>query len=70
MKYPSNIIFLRTKAGLSQKELSKLAGVGQDSVSFIERGLRRPRFGTKRKLTITLSEKLGKTFQVDEIFLI
>ena len=70
MRYPSNLAFLRTKAGLSQTELAELASVGQDSISFIERGLRKPHVRTKRRITIVLSEKLNRFISIDEVFLI
>lgn len=63
------LFFLRKKACLSQKDLGKLARVGQDSISLIEQGKRIASFKTKRKITKALSNALNKDLTESDIFL-
>jgi transcriptional regulator with XRE-family HTH domain len=51
MRYLKHI---REQRGLSQDELARLSGVPQDGISRVERGLRKPHFGTLVKLARAL----------------
>jgi transcriptional regulator with XRE-family HTH domain len=45
----------RLKAGLTQVELAKKAGLHANTVARIERGEEKPTFGTAKKLAIALN---------------
>ena len=52
--FPSNLVYLRSKAGLTQSELGKLAGVTWSQSSRYESGASRPRKGVMMKLAKAL----------------
>jgi len=56
MDVARRIIELRKKYGISQYQLSKLAGVSQSALSEIERGIKQP--------TITTIENICKAFNI------
>ncbi|UUV46887.1 helix-turn-helix transcriptional regulator [Bacillus phage vB_BanS-Thrax4] len=49
---------IRTKKGISQRELSKLSGVPQKTISRLENGLDYPRLDTLGKLAYALGMKI------------
>jgi transcriptional regulator with XRE-family HTH domain len=51
--------YIREQAGLSQPELSELSGVAQGTISDIERGKRKPRGRTLRKLAQVLGVEVA-----------
>jgi transcriptional regulator with XRE-family HTH domain len=54
---------IRREKGLSQQELSALAGVGQDSISAIETGKHEPHPRTLRKLAKALNMEVAEFFK-------
>ncbi len=54
---------MRREKGLSQQELAKLAGVGQDSISAIETGKHEPHPRTLRKLAKALDVEVADFFK-------
>jgi len=50
----------RTHAGLSQASLAKMANVGQDMISRIERGVTDPRFSTMLRLKSAIDQHLAR----------
>lgn len=55
---------LREAKGLSQVELSKLARVPAETISRLERGRRRARFSTRRKLSRALDVPIEENLAV------
>ena len=49
---------VRIERGLSQRELSEISGIGQGSISFLERGRHKARPSTLRKLQAALGAPL------------
>ncbi len=64
---PEYIRFLRKKAGLTQKELARRAGVSQSLIARIERGTVDPRLSTLRKIMKVLEEALREKSRVSEV---
>ena len=64
---PEYIRFLRKKAGLTQKELARRAGVSQSLIARIERGTVDPRLSTLRKIMRVLEDALKKKTKVSEV---
>lgn len=56
---PSELKDLRRKAGLTQKELAKRAGVSQSLIARIEKGTVNPRISTLRRIMKVIEEELG-----------
>ena len=52
---------MRQKVGLTQTQLSKLAGVSQSLITKIERGSLEPSYSTVKKIFSVLEEKLADT---------
>lgn len=48
----------RARAGLSQRDLSRLSGIPQPMISLIERGLQDPRHGTLERLLRACGQEL------------
>lgn len=68
MALPENIRFYRERAGLSQKELGEMVGVGQQMIAKYEEGSRVPSlFGAVKiaKALHTTCETLTKTERND-----
>lgn len=61
-----NIKHIRRTAELSQQQLADLAGVCQTEVSKIERGERRPKPGTAKKIAAVLGFDWQKFYEGDE----
>ena len=59
MIYPSMLRRVRLTKGLSQRELSRLSGVSQATISMIENGIIDPRFSIMERLSKAL-EREGK----------
>ncbi|MCC6012863.1 MAG: CBS domain-containing protein [Candidatus Verstraetearchaeota archaeon] len=57
---PQELRRLRKKAGLTQKELAKRAGISQSLIARIERGTVDPRLSTLRKIINVINEVLGE----------
>ncbi len=57
---PQELRKLRKKAGLTQKELAKRAGISQSLIARIERGSVDPRFSTLRKIINVINEAIGE----------
>jgi transcriptional regulator with XRE-family HTH domain len=51
---------LRSRAGLTQAELSRKAGLAQPSVSRLERGLKKPGLATAQALAAALGVSLAR----------
>ena len=50
----------RQEAGLNQRQLAEVAGIGQGHLSEIERGLKRPSIATLKRLREALSLREDK----------
>ena len=61
-----NIKHIRRTAELSQQQLADLAGVAQTEISKIERGERRPKPGTAKKIAAVLGFDWQKFYEGDE----
>jgi putative transcriptional regulator len=59
---PSEFLFLRIRAGLSQERLARATGVSRQAISEIERRVAEPRVG----LALAIARELGTT--VEELF--
>jgi predicted transcriptional regulator len=57
---PQELRKLRKKAGLTQKELAKRAGISQSLIARIEKGTVDPRLSTLRKIINIINEVLGE----------
>jgi len=64
---PEEIRKLRLRAGLTQKELAKRAGVSQSLVARIERGDINPRLSTLKKILDVINEALGVNDEASKI---
>ena len=64
---PEYIKFLRKKAGLTQKELARRAGVSQSLIARIEKGSVDPRLSTLRKIMKVLEEALKEKRKISEV---
>jgi len=64
---PEELKRLRIAAGLTQKELAKLAGVSQSLIARIERGTVNPRISTLRKILNVINQTLRDVETVDKI---
>ena len=64
---PQDIRRLRLKAGLTQKELARRAGVSQSLIARIERGTVNPRLSTLRKIVRVLEEALQTKIKAEDI---
>ena len=53
------VMSARAKAGLSQKELSKLTGIDQSDISKIERGVSNPSVATLERIAVALGGRLS-----------
>lgn len=53
----------RARAGLSQRDLSRLSGIPQPMISSIERGLQDPRHGTLERLLRACGQELDLVLQ-------
>jgi len=64
---PEEIRRLRLRAGLTQKELARRAGVSQSLVARIERGDINPRLSTLKKILDVINEALGVNDKASKI---
>lgn len=64
---PEDIKRLRMKAGLTQKELAKRAGVSQSLIARIEKGDINPRLSTLKKIFDVINEALGSNNEAAKI---
>jgi transcriptional regulator with XRE-family HTH domain len=53
--FAARLARIREAAGLSQRQLASRAGLSQQAVSLLERGLRDPTLGTLRALAAVLA---------------
>jgi len=59
-----NLLYLRTKRGLTQRELSELANVNQATISELESGKQqRADFDTLERLATALGVSLARLFE-------
>jgi len=61
-KFAENLRRIRTKRGISQAELGRLAKMQRTEVGLLERGLREPRLGILIRLSVTPEAPLGELF--------
>lgn len=64
---PKEIRKLRLKAGLTQRELAKRAGVSQSLIARIEKGDINPRLSTLKKILDVINEALGVNDEASKI---
>ena len=64
---PEYIRYLRKRAGLTQKELARRAGVSQSLIARIESGTVDPRLSTLRKILRVLEESVGGGVKAQEV---
>jgi len=64
---PDYIRYLRKRAGLTQKELAKRAGVSQSLIARIESGAVDPRLSTLRKILNVLEEVIKEKTKASEV---
>jgi len=64
---PDYIRYLRRRAGLTQKELAKRAGVSQSLIARIESGAVDPRLSTLRKILNVLEEAMKEKTKASEV---
>lgn len=63
-----NLLPLRKEAGLSQAQLAEAAGIHHSYVSLLERELRTPSVHHAIAIADALSQRLGRTVTVVEVF--
>lgn len=62
MKYANNLMKIRTRQGLSQKELGELSGIDPGTIRKLEKGLTKPHAETVHRLSKALSTSPSKIF--------
>jgi predicted transcriptional regulator len=67
MRFPQRLRELRLKAGLTQKELARRAGVSQALIARIEGGAVNPRLSTLQRIIRVLEEALGPGTRAGDI---
>jgi len=67
LRFPQRLRELRLKAGLTQKELAKRAGVSQALIARIESGAVNPRLSTLQRIVRVLEEALGPSMKAEDI---
>ncbi len=67
LRFPQRLRELRLKAGLTQKELARRAGVSQALIARIEGGAVNPRLSTLQRIVRVLEEALGPTMKAGDI---
>lgn len=68
MSFSKTLYDLRTKKGLSQKQLADLAGVSQTAIYHWEKGVRTPKIEQLDKLSNALGVHLSELLTFDTLF--